>query len=66
VAPAVAVVSAGERNPFGHPHPEVLDRYARAGVRLFRTDRDGTVTFSTDGVRAWVRTHREDVPVPVR
>ena len=66
VAPTVAVVSAGERNPFGHPHPEVLDRCARAGVRVFRTDRDGTVTFSTDGVRAWVRTHREDVPVRVR
>jgi competence protein ComEC len=66
VAPLLAVVSAGERNPFGHPHPDVLERHARAGVHVYRTDRDGMVTLSTDGQRAWVRTHREDVPVRVR
>ena len=59
VSPRVALVSVGHANRFGHPHPEVVDRYARAGVWLLRTDRDGTVTVSTDGERVFVRTFRD-------
>lgn len=55
VAPAVAVVSAGADNPFGHPAPEVLARYAAAAIAVYRTDRDGDVTLRSDGERLWVR-----------
>jgi competence protein ComEC len=54
-APRLAVVSAGAHNPFGHPHPEVLDRYRRLGALVLRTDRDGTIEVSTDGTRVWAR-----------
>lgn len=54
-APRLAVVSAGAHNPFGHPHPEVLDRYRRQGALVLRTDRDGTIEVSTDGERVWAR-----------
>lgn len=49
--PTLAVVSAGWRNRFGHPRPEVLARYAQAGVPLFNTAREGAIRldFPTDG-----------------
>lgn len=44
VRPALAVVSAGADNRYGHPHPEVLRRLADAGVpEVWRTDHDGTL-----------------------
>jgi len=54
--PQVAVVSVGRANRFGHPVPEVLDRYHEAGADIFRTDRDGAVTVDTDGNSIDVRT----------
>jgi competence protein ComEC len=62
VAPKVAVVSAGEANPFGHPAPGTVERYAQAGVRLLRTDRDGAVTALTDGHALTVTTFAESHP----
>jgi competence protein ComEC len=56
VRPDVAVVSAGRSNHFGHPAPEVLDRYRAIGAAVFRTDQDGAVTVDTDGHRLDVRT----------
>lgn len=43
VGPRVAVVSAGYRNQFRHPHPEVVDRLAAQGIALWRTDLHGAV-----------------------
>jgi competence protein ComEC len=57
--PRVALVSAGFRNRFGHPHPDVLARYQEARVLVLRTDRDGCVTLTTDGTRTWLRTERQ-------
>ncbi len=56
VQPAVAVISVGADNRFGHPAPEVLERLS--GVPVYRTDQHGTVEFITDGRRLWVRTAR--------
>jgi competence protein ComEC len=47
--PDVAIVSAGRGNLFGHPAPDVVARYVRAGAAIFRTDLDGAVTLDTDG-----------------
>jgi competence protein ComEC len=59
VSPRIAVVSAGRRNPFGHPAPATLGRLARAGADIYRTDLDGAVEIVSDGerlvIRAWAR-----------
>lgn len=50
--PKAAVASAGRDNDYGHPHPDTLGRLERAGVEIYRTDVDGTVTLVTNG-RTW-------------
>lgn len=54
VSPAVAVIQVGRDNRYRHPSPETLARLAQANVRVFRTDRDGTVTLETDGERLYL------------
>ena len=49
VAPRIAVISCGRNNAFGHPHAETLERLARRGIRVFRTDREGAITVETNG-----------------
>ena len=49
LAPPVAVISVGAHNRYGHPAPEVLERLARRGIRVLRTDQRGTITFTSDG-----------------
>jgi competence protein ComEC len=58
VRPAVALVSVGARNTYGHPDASVLARLAAAGSDVYRTDRDGALLLETDGhaltVTTWV------------
>lgn len=49
VSPEYAVISCGEDNSYGHPHAEVLNRLRAAGVKLFRTDEQGTIVVDSDG-----------------
>jgi competence protein ComEC len=56
--PAIAIVSTGEGNTYGHPAPPTLERIAAGGTRLFRTDRDGTVSAAFDGTAWSVTTER--------
>ena len=56
VQPAVAVISAGAGNLYGHPHAQTLQ--ALEGVRTYRTDESGRVTVRTDGATLRVSSER--------
>ncbi len=60
VNPAIAVISAGRDNSYGHPAPAVVERLeARLGAEnVFRTDLQGDVHVVSDGVSLEVRTRR--------
>ena len=47
VNPDYSVISVGKDNKYGHPSQETLDTISSS--KVFRTDQDGTVMFSTDG-----------------
>lgn len=49
VRPEIAVISVGKDNSYGHPHSQTMERLQSAGVQLFRTDIQGTLTAVSDG-----------------
>lgn len=52
VSPRVAVISCGA-NHRSHPHPEVVSRLEGANCQILRTDQEGSICLSTDGVRLY-------------
>lgn len=44
-----AVVSVGEGNSYGLPKDNILKRWEAAGANIFRTDKEGTICFVSDG-----------------
>jgi competence protein ComEC len=46
--PDTVVISAGRNNRFGHPADEVMDRLVDSNATIYRTDRQGAITFTVD------------------
>ena len=59
VHPAFAVISVGAHNRFGHPTKETLNRLSEAGIKVFRTDLDGAVIFTSDGNKLTYQTSKQ-------
>ena len=49
VLPKVALISAGQKNRFGHPTTEVLNRLTAVGAKILRTDELGDIELSSNG-----------------
>lgn len=62
VSPRVAVISVGEDNSFGHPASSTLSKLRSIGADVYRTDRHGDVTITTDGEGFTVEVeHRQEL-----
>ncbi len=64
VQPDVVVISAGWKNRFRFPHSTVLETFRKSGYRIMRTDRDGAITFTTDGKRLTIKPFLSSVDPP--
>lgn len=49
VNPKYAVISAGKDNKYGHPAQETMDRFKNKGIKVYRTDEQGTIIATSDG-----------------
>lgn len=46
IQPQAAIISVGQGNSYGHPADSTIAALEKAGARIYRTDRQGTVTVS--------------------
>lgn len=60
VNPDFCVISCGEGNSYGHPRAAVLNRLRAMGVKVFRTDEQGTIVAVSDGEQITFNTSPSD------
>jgi competence protein ComEC len=55
--PLAAVISVGDYNTYGHPHPDVLRRTGESGAAVWRTDQTGEAAFRVTprGLSYWMK-----------
>lgn len=49
--PEYVVVSCGEGNSYGHPHAGPMNSFRSMGMKLFRTDEQGSIIAEADGTK---------------
>lgn len=65
INPEIAIISCGENNSYGHPHQETLDKINKAGVKVYRTDKQGSIIVKTNGQTFSVNTNEWEENSPV-
>lgn len=58
VNPRMGIISCGEGNDYGHPHAETLEKAQARGMKVYRTDLEGTIVVKSDGSGYSVKTEK--------
>lgn len=45
INPRYAIIPVGYQNTYGHPKPDIVERYQKEGITVLNTVRDGAITF---------------------
>jgi competence protein ComEC len=49
VHPSIGIISVGSDNSYNHPNLDTIQRLKYSNVKIYRTDKDGTIILSSDG-----------------
>lgn len=47
--PEAVLISCGRNNDYGHPHKETMKKYKGMNLKIYETDKNGTITVTSDG-----------------
>lgn len=56
VNPSYVMIGVGKDNEYGHPHVEIMGALKERNIKVYRTDVQGTVIFTSDGKNISVNT----------
>ena len=60
VDPKYAIISVGKNNSYNHPASITLQKLSNRDIKVYRTDLDGTIIFTSDGTNLSVQTNKTD------
>ncbi len=56
--PKISIIMAEEGNSYGLPKQEILERLEKVGSTIYRTDKNGTITVTSNGQKITVETEK--------
>lgn len=59
VSPEIAIISVGKDNKYGHPKQVIIDRLNKMGIKIYRTDLNGTILIKSDGNENQIETEKQ-------
>lgn len=60
VNPIYGIISAGKDNSYGHPHNEVIQRLNERKIKMYRTDKLGTILIISNGTELEISNFKTD------
>ena len=62
-APAIAMISVGKGNTYGHPAPQTVRALTRLGAKVVRTDTDGAIAITAKNHRLSIKLARSGIHI---